>query len=99
MQGLAMQAPIAVDALQEWVIVVYDPMRIDLLHVRLTGPLTPMGQPKATVTLIMSMDSTNVGLPIRVSHPHPDPSSMCVCIQQRDFSWLACSRPLHNQPM
>lgn len=60
------QAPQAMDALGSYVLVAFAPLELTLLHVVMTGALSPTGKPAARVKVVRELSIMSVGQPITV---------------------------------
>ena len=60
------QAPIALDALGSYVLVAFAPLELSLLHVVMTGALSPTGTPTAKIHAVRELSIMSVGQPITV---------------------------------
>ena len=57
--------PSAVDAVGNYLLLACAPLDLTLLHVQLTGPLSPAAQPRATLTVARELSILSVGRPLR----------------------------------
>ena len=59
--------PLALDALGSYVLVAFAPLELTLLHVVMTGALSPNGTPTAKIQTVRELSIMSVGQPITVS--------------------------------
>ena len=65
---LFLQAPLALDALGSYVLVAFAPLELTLLHVVMTGAMSPTGAPTAKIHAVRELSIMSVGQPITVKH-------------------------------
>ena len=63
---LFLQAPLALDALGSYVLVAFAPLELTLLHVVMTGALSPTGAPTAKIHAVRELSIMSVGQPVTV---------------------------------
>ena len=78
------QAPIALDALGSYVLVAFAPLELTLLHVVMTGALSPTGTPTAKIHAVRELSIMSVGQPITVR------GTTCIAVVAVARSALAC---------
>ncbi len=60
------QVPLAMDALDQHIVLATAPLEISLMRVALHGSLTAAGNPMAHVTVVRELSILSVGTPLRV---------------------------------
>ena len=59
------------DALGNFIQIAYAPLDVSVLRIDLSGQLTPMGTPTATVTVVRELSIMTSAQPVVVSHVSP----------------------------
>ncbi|KAL0053131.1 hypothetical protein WJX82_001373 [Trebouxia sp. C0006] len=90
------QAPIALDALGSYVLVAFAPLELTLLHVVMTGALSPTGTPTAKIHAVRELSIMSVGQPITdIAIVEPGPGSESEAGQDAEGSTAADLEPCH----
>eukprot|EP00891_Asterochloris_glomerata_P001441 jgi/Astpho2/1441/e_gw1.00025.4.1_t len=65
------QTPVAMDALGNFIQIAYAPLDVSVLRIDLSGQLTPLGTPTATVTVVRELSIMTSAQPVVVSRGAP----------------------------
>ena len=61
-----LQAPLAIDALDQYIVLATAPLEIVLLRVQIQGAVSATGNPSAQLTVIRELSILSAGSPLRV---------------------------------
>ena len=82
--SLLLQAPLALDALGSYVLVAFAPLELTLMHVAMTGALSPNSKPTAKIQVVRELSIMSVGQPITVQRllilSTASPRHVCTCL-------------------